>query len=339
MSLTKVVNSSASHGKSELTRVDYLDGWRGLAIIFVLQSHFFVIPEINTGDLGVDIFFVLSGFLMSRILFVKRVPLSTFYKRRISRILPVFVLFILTIYGIAYVINRNHAELGNIFYTLTFLRTYLPETPNLWHTGLPIGHLWSLNVEEHSYVFLSLLTLLAWLKGREGIALIMAGTMTILIHLMYIRMPEIAPHTMDIRTETVACFILLSAGYYLIRETFVPYVQSWMPVCTFILAVACYTVYAPWWAPIILSPYLLAFTVNHLSEIPRFLQSALSTAPIRLMGIWSYSIYLWQHPVFKNKEYFGTGYDLIALMIAILLGVMSFYLYENPTRTWLNKKW
>jgi peptidoglycan/LPS O-acetylase OafA/YrhL len=207
MPLSKVVNTSVSHGKSELVRVDYLDGWRGLAIALVLQSHFFAIAGLNSGDLGVDIFLVLSGFLMSRILFVKRVPLATFYKRRISRIFPVFILFVSTIYGVAYFLG-GYDEVANFFYTITFLRTYL-----------------------------------------------------------------------------------------------------------------------------------LAFTVNHLSEVPRFIQLVLATSAMRLLGIWSYSLYLWQHPFYKLKDYFGTGFDLLALLLAMFVGVLSFYLYENPTRTWLNKVW
>ena len=63
---------------------DYLDGWRGLAIIFLLIGHFYPVPGINFGHFGVNLFFVLSGLLMSRLLFVKSVPIPLFYKRRIS---------------------------------------------------------------------------------------------------------------------------------------------------------------------------------------------------------------------------------------------------------------
>ena len=71
---------------------DYLDGWRGLAIAFLLVGHFFPVPGINFGRVGVDFFFVLSGLLMCRLLFIKEVPIKTFYKRRIARIFPVVLL-------------------------------------------------------------------------------------------------------------------------------------------------------------------------------------------------------------------------------------------------------
>jgi len=57
-------------------------------------GHFLNWLPFETGRLGVDIFFCLSGLPMSRILFVQRVPLTTFYKRRISRIAPAFVTFV-----------------------------------------------------------------------------------------------------------------------------------------------------------------------------------------------------------------------------------------------------
>ena len=45
--LTQVANQAATHGQSELNRLDYLDGWRGLAIFFVLISHFYPVPYYN----------------------------------------------------------------------------------------------------------------------------------------------------------------------------------------------------------------------------------------------------------------------------------------------------
>ena len=69
LSLENTVKLAVNHGKSELSRVDYLDGWRGIAILLVLMEHFFGVREINVGRMGVDVFFVLSGMLMSNILF------------------------------------------------------------------------------------------------------------------------------------------------------------------------------------------------------------------------------------------------------------------------------
>jgi len=147
ISLRKIVNIASSHGKSELDRISYLDGWRGLAISFVLIAHFLPKTGIDLGRMGVDIFFVLSGLLMSKILFVKRVPLTTFYKRRISRIFPVFLIY-LSIISLSSYIMELSSEHENYFYSLFFLRHYLPATPTMWNTGIPIGHLWSVSVQD-----------------------------------------------------------------------------------------------------------------------------------------------------------------------------------------------
>lgn len=326
----------SEHGPSELRHIDYLDGWRGLAIALVLQAHFFTLPGFTSGRLGVDVFFVLSGFLMSRILFVKRVPLAVFYKRRISRILPAFLLYVVVVYGAAYILNRT--EKDNVVWTLTFLRTYLPANCDAFNADIPILQLWSLNVEEHCYVFLSLVTLIVPLRGREGPFLLLAGTASIAIHFAYRAFPYMAPISPDARTEAAAGYLLVSAGYFLVRQRAVPFVRPWMPLAAAAAAAACYADSAPWWSSIILAPFLLAFAVNHLSEAPQRLRSALAWPPLRLLGIWSYSIYLWHGP-FASHDYFGHDGKVLSCAAGIAAGILSFYIIENPVRKWLNQVW
>lgn len=339
MQLTTVVDRAVrapgAPDHALVERLRYLDGWRGLAILFVLQSHFLTLHFIESGRLGVDVFFCLSGFLMSRILFVQRMPLAQFYKRRISRIFPVFMLFVLLVFAVAWWRGQHHG-LGELLATLLFLRTYLPAEPDIWHTGLPIGHLWSLNVEEHCYVLLSLLTLLAFLRGREYLALLGAGVLAIAIHLFYVRHPGFAPDSFEIRTEVAASHLLISAGYFLLRQRVAPMVRPWMPVVAFALAIFSYLYIAPWWAPIVASPFLLAFAVNHLDRLPGGLLSILAAAPLRLLGICSYSLYLWQQPFYEFKQMLPTG---VALLLALGAGATSFFAFENPVRSWLNKHW
>src|SRR5579872_1267137 len=82
---------------SSSKRIDYLDGWRGLAILVVLVAHFGHLESTNLGLFGVELFFVLSGLLMARILYEQRMPIGEFYRRRIARIFPLFYLFVFTI--------------------------------------------------------------------------------------------------------------------------------------------------------------------------------------------------------------------------------------------------
>lgn len=333
--IAKVVAASAHYGPSELERLDYLDGWRGLAIALVLFDHFSPSRAYSSGLLGVHIFFCLSGYLMSRILFVKQTTLGTFYRRRISRILPAFLLFVVVIHGIALVVGWSFTP-AEFVATATFMRTYLPATPELWESALPIGHLWSLNVEEHCYVLLSLLTLVALIRKREGWVLLALGSAAIGTHLVYARFPAIMPQDFEIRTETAASFLLISAGYVLIRDRYQHLIRQWMPVVATLLAATLYLHAAPWWSPVIVAPFLLAFAVNHLDRAPAAIHRLLAAAPLRLLGLWSYSIYLWQQPFYIYRASFPPG---VALLLAMGVSVASFYLFEKPMRTWLNSHW
>jgi peptidoglycan/LPS O-acetylase OafA/YrhL len=324
-------------GREILPHVDYLDGWRGLAILLVLENHFFPLARFESGPLGVDIFFCLSGLLMSELLYVRRVPLALFYRRRVSRIFPAFFVFVTIIYSWAYLAGIPHSW-SEVFYTLTFLRSYLPSVPSLWDVNIPIAHLWSLNVEEHCYVVMSILTLSSVIRGREALALIGIALLTIPIHIVYVAIPQIAPPNYGIHTEIVASHILLSAGYRLLRNRVVQWVQPWMPLASLVLAVGCYVHPVPTWTLSLISPLLLAFTVNHLKEAPMFFRRMLSVRPIRIFGIWSYSLYLWQQP-FTNYQERIPGGSAVALIAATIVGLVSFYLFESPVRAWLNARW
>lgn len=339
--LKGILSKASLHGKSELNRIDYLDGWRGLAIVSVLIGHFFPTADMPLGRMGVDIFFVLSGMLMSHILFVKRVPLPTFYKRRISRIMPVFFIYVTLICGLSYLLNLSN-EHENYFYLLTFLRSYFPATPGIWDTGLAVDHLWSLNVEEHCYIILSLFSVMAIIKGKEYVLLLGLGGGIIVLHYLYTRYPAIAPVNIDTRTEIAASPLFISAGYFLIKDRFKPFVASWMPVLAFLMGIFCYTKYAHWAASWILAPFFFAFAVNHLDSMTSLMKRMLSNNFIRLIGIYSYSIYLWQQPFY----YYGVKFEelfpyvgVVFLIVSCLVGVISFYMIENPIRKYLNNNW
>jgi peptidoglycan/LPS O-acetylase OafA/YrhL len=335
----KMLSHALGHGKSDLTRVSYLDGWRGLAISCVLIQHFFIVNSVDFGRFGVDIFFVLSGMLMSNILFIKKVALMDFYKKRISRIFPVFFVFVTVVYGASYVFQLSH-EHENYLYTLFFLRSYFPESPNLWYTGLPIGHLWSLNVEEHCYILLSIITLFGFLRGREYLVLILLGLLVILLHALYYKYPHLTVKNYQIRTEIAASHLLLSAGYCLIKSKFEKYVFSWMPMLAAFIAFICYTHLVPSYFAALFSPFLLAFAVNHLDKVPDFIKSILSIRLFRFLGICSYSIYLWQHPFYLMLNGHMPFLTVMAYLIAALtVGFLSFFLIENPVRKYLNDKW
>lgn len=335
-SIETVIEKSAAHGAELMPRIDYLDGWRGVAIVLVLIGHFDRLPLPGLGRLGVDIFFVLSGMLMSNILFTKRTDLKTFYKRRISRILPAFTLYVSVVFTVGYFYDV-HTSLWEWISTLTFMRTYFPLGQGIWDSPLPIGHLWSLNVEEHSYILMSLVAVVMAKTTRihVGLLLILVGIGSQAISYVYGDAPSIRPDNYPINTECALVFIFYSAGYNQIKHLISPTIPGWLPLLTFLIAAGSYYNYSTRQVSY-LSPVLLAFTVNHLSEVPQWAKRALSLKPLRLMGIWSYSIYLWQQPFY---EFYRENPLLVYPVLAIAVGLVSFYLVENPSRQWINNHW
>ena len=332
--------------ETENKRIDYLDGWRGLAIIFVLLGHFTLLDEVFfIGRFGVDVFFVLSGLLMSNILFVRRTALSLFYKRRISRIFPAFFLYVTIIYCIDWIFIKS-LEGDNYLFSLTFLRTYFPFGTDIWAAELPIDHLWSLNIEEHAYIFLSLLTLFLVNRNLISLILIFFSTLCVLNHYLYYKGYLPTPVNINARTEVAATPLLASAGYFLIAHKFKNHIRSWMPIAAFLLAASGYTVIKlHWTASWSLTPFLLAFCVNHIEEFPDKVKSFLTNKLLIKFGIFSYSIYLWQQPFYKFLEglkfnsYILSILGIVLCLTAILISLASFHFIENPSRKFLNKRW
>lgn len=314
-------------------RFGYLDGWRGIAICLVLMGHFFDVPGINEPRLGVDVFFVLSGLLMSKILYEQRMPLGQFYWRRFTRIFPALLFYLFFVFAFQGVFNWTFPaiDLGS---TLLFARTYFPEFPDIWNTGAPIGHLWSLNVEEHSYLIMSLLTIPLFLRKREWVVLVLLCGATTLV--MRYNLQHFAPNTVRIRTECASFFVFCSAAYFLIK----PHLPWKMPVIFTPLAMAavvyCYMDIAPWWL-VYFRGVFLAYVVNHLVDLPQFGKRILEFKPLRMMGIFSFSVYLWQQPFYEFQvQHHNFVLSVVSLVAAISVGVASFYFIESPARRMLN---
>jgi len=343
------VNTSIN---SNTSRVTVWDGWRGMAILLLLTGHFINLPWIWEDRLGVDAFFVLSGMLMSGILFEKRMPLKKFYIRRFSRIFPAFAAFVFVAFLFAFLtrvfLGREEMvfDVSEIFSTLTFFRTYFPLDPHIWATSVPIGHLWSLNVEEHAYVLMSLITLFIFRNKSVGFVLIALGLVAIGISFYYYLNEAIAPIEFRIRTETGISFVFLSAGYHLLKNQFKLTVPSFLPIITLFLGFACYledptieqrSLWFPWLS-FSIAPILLAFTLNHITEAHRFLCTVFELKVFRMLGMWSFSIYLWQQLLFQYKWLIPFA-PVGGILASILVGAISFYFFENPIRTWINNRW
>jgi len=322
----------------EPTRILVWDGWRGMAILLVLCGHFYDIKWVWEDRMGVDVFFVLSGMLMSIILFEKRITLRDFYIRRLSRIYPAFFVCVVTMFALAFVLRADFSW-KEILASLTFMRTYLPPEPGIWGSEVSVAHFWSLNVEEHAYLFLSAITLL--LINIRFIAvglLIVAAGSVVLSFYHYLRMPADQFLLYMIRTESAVVFILFSAGYGLLARKHKITLPAWVPALCLCLAFVCYAQVLPYWLIFSVCPVLLGIAVNHIHDMPRFIKYVFSNPVVRQFGLWSYSIYLWQQVFYENNWRLPGGFTT-ALVLAVICGILSYYFLEKPARLWINNRW
>ena len=319
--------------------IPYLDGWRGLAIASLLVGHFFPVPGINFGALGVNLFFVLSGFLMARILFVRPMPIRVFYRRRIARVFPSVYFFVPTIV-VVYALSGLPLDGAEIAAAVTFTTNYFPGQPGA--AVMPFGHIWSLCVEEHSYVVLAFVAIAC--RARKAGARTAVGLLALAwagFGLWYWFTYPRANVAFDrwLHTE-VAAFGIFAAAYLLLL--FDGKAIRRVPLAAF-AALGAIGVAAHWWRvplPVttIAGVGAFALAVNLLHAAPRIVHAALSVAPLRMLGIWSFSLYLWQQPF-----YLLVGRDsmhpLVGVGLALMVGVPSYYLLERPARSWLNRRW
>lgn len=144
-----------------------LDAFRGVAILMVVFSHFTNNGElwfgaqlpINLGRLGVELFFAISGFLMGGILFVRHTPLKEFYAKRFARIIPALLFYLSLVWG-WFVFRGVPIEVNGLMSTFFMYTNYFLA----FDAGVlrrEFHHIWSLCIEEHSYIVLSSLALLS----------------------------------------------------------------------------------------------------------------------------------------------------------------------------------
>lgn len=318
--------------------VDYLDGWRGVAIALLLVGHFFAIPGINLGTLGVNFFFVLSGLLMAQLLFIKEVPIDVFYRRRIARIFPVVMAFLLVIV-LGYLVAGRKIEWLDVAAAAIFINNYVEGTTGPWR--MPLGHIWSLCVEEHSYVVLSLIAIAARRQLANARTMVLLATACIagfsVLYAVYYKGD--VPAKLYLHTEVAAFGIFASAAILLcLRGRTVPKLHA--AVFFFLVGFAIAT---HWWTVpgvvrTIAGVGALALAVNLMSGAPAWMHTALSLAPLRQLGLWSFSLYVCQQPFYMYYRYYGMN-RYLAFALAIACGVAAYYLIEKPVRQWLNANW
>lgn len=322
-------------------RIGVLDGWRGLSIALVLVGHFFegLIPKISFATLGVELFFVLSGRLMADILFIKKAPLLEFYRRRISRILPALAVFLVLVYFATLytpISFKPIAAVSSLLFFFNYAFLYVG------HHVLAIDQTWSLCIEEHTYILLGLLAL-ALRKWHWPVrpVLACAAALSLLDGLISTGLGQ-GYFTVFWRTDAHISSILLGCLAYMAcldlkaRGVAIPSV-----IVPFALAIAIGIRFLhPWFGETLylsVGTAALAVAIANLEHAPRWLQTMFGWTVMRRLGVLSFSVYLWQQPLYRlavgQTSLLAKGGLLLA---AIGLGAVSYRFVEQPARRWLN---
>ena len=314
-----------------------LDVLRGLAVLLVIGRHLdYYRVWHKVGWCGVDLFFVLSGFLISGLLFQEykatgAINFHRFILRRGLKIWPPLYAFLGIFFGIAL---AQHDSLFRFAYPALFVSNY-------FMPPLLFGHLWSLAVEEHFYILLPLLLILLSKNSRlHWIPNIYLALATVCFMIRYFSaLPTdgtfVSTHT---RMDGLFCGVAIGYLYHFKSECFKSLSSHRLMVvavslCSVPLFVRVDTRFMQTFGLLSLSvgfALVLAWSLER--ECPLWLH------PISEVGRYSYSIYLWQMPV----AFLLAGRTFIsfwlALVVSVLLGIIMGKLVEFPALR-LRNRW
>ncbi|PXA96481.1 acyltransferase [Caulobacter sp. D5] len=316
-------------------RLQHLDGWRGLAILSVLVGHFVTTKWLNLGRFGVELFFVLSGRLMAEILFVKQVPLASFFPRRISRVYPALLVFCTIMFLAAPLLNGQGPDLKQYLSAITFTANY---AQGLVGRSPALDHIWSLCVEEHMYVLLGLVAL--WSRSRDGevpVATICFGlALAAMVNGLLQTLAGGGYNEVYWRSDVRGASILLAAAFYLkLREEPTGLLASpWAALVLGALGLVFSFDKVPDPVKYSLGTACVALSLCLAHRLPAVLLNLLQHPILIRTGLYSYSLYLWQQPFYKAGH--NAVSKLALLPIAIVVALVSFYLIEQPARRFLN---
>jgi peptidoglycan/LPS O-acetylase OafA/YrhL len=354
-----VAEQSASplqHGS--MGRWPALDGVRGLAILLVMLEHTHLAP-FHGGGLGVDLFFVLSGFLISGLLLAEfqrsgRLDIRRFYYRRALRLLPAVLVLVAATTGLA--LADHHSDMGKA--TLAMAPKTLLYVANLGRTdiGNPslLAHTWSLSIEEQFYLLWPLVLLLVLRTRRSrmaltGVVLGFAALATVTRTVSYLTGPDTSAHfgRWYFRTDTKVDALLLGCTIAVLLASDLPR-SRWfarLPARTIGLASLLAMLAVVPWVDLTRATFMVQLSVFRLASAglilalvvgQRFaslLQRALSMRWLRFTGVLSYSLYLWHFPVFMLvQQQLGRSLQslMVELPITLLLAYGSYRLVERP---------
>ena len=351
-----------------------LDGLRAVAVVAVLLYHADV-PWLPGGFLGVDVFFVISGYLITMLLLEEHhrsgtIGVRRFYGRRARRLLPALYLLLATTCAVVVLFFRDEAAKlrPQVLSALTYSTNwYLIATDGSYfqQLGRPLllRHLWSLAVEEQFYLLwpLALVVLLRRFRGRLGpIALAVAGvTAASAVWMAVLYQPGQDPSRLYYGTDTRISTILMGALLALFwRPSALAHggarrhgplfdvigVAALAGVLLFFLH-STDTAGSLYRGGFVGLAALSALAVAAATHPGTYFGKALGVGALTWIGVRSYALYLWHWPIFvltrPDLDVPLSGWPLLVLRLGltVLLADLSYRLVERPIRRIGMRSW
>ena len=336
-----------------------IDGLRAIAVTSVVLYHakfdMFGKEWFSGGFIGVDIFFVISGYLITRIILSElkvhgTLSLLNFYERRARRILPMLFFVMLVSMPFAWMrllppefIDYAKSLLASIFFGSNFF-FYFSTTEYGATSALlkPFLHTWSLGVEEQFYIIFPLLALVSFKFFRAHFLTVLFG-----LSLVSLQFAE----SMEIRNAELNFFLPfsrfweLAAGAVLaFRELNYPAAkdgpeQRILPILGLYMiayAILFFDDASPHPGFYTLVPVIGVSLVIGFGAKDELVGSALASKPLVMTGLISYSLYLWHFPILAFERVAiaaSTNLEKFYLVaLAVILSIASFICIERPFR-------
>lgn len=340
------------------TKLNYraeIDGLRAIAVVSVIFYHAQIVDWFKGGFIGVDIFFVISGYLITRIILIELYAKNSFsfinfYERRARRILPVLFLVIFSSIPFAWqtllptaFVEYAESILASLFFGSNFF-FYFSTTEYGAESALlkPFLHTWSLGVEEQFYLAFPIIALAAFKYCKNHFLIIL--TALSLLSLQFSDLMEIKNSNLNFYLP-FSRFWELSIGSVLAyrelntKDTQGNFWTQLFPVVGLFLvlySILSFNGETPHPSFHTVLPVLgVAMIIGYASKHD-LIGKILGSRPFVWVGLLSYSAYLWHFPIFafsRNIHIEPSNYDkFFWIFLTVVLSIISYFFVEQPLR-------
>lgn len=345
------MSSEASRSVGYRTEID---GLRAIAVLLVLLNHA-EIPRFTGGYLGVDVFFVISGYLITDVILRELKAGSFSYKRflerRARRILPaLFAMLIPVTLAASYILlGRDRSD---YFRSLVAVSSFWSNIRFFLDVGYfdvdaafkPLLHTWSLGIEEQFYLVLPFL--LVGLSRRsvlQRVSCVFLLAVASWLTMMWVSRTA-AFYLLPSRAWELLCgslivLLRLEERFQNLRNRKPAAIVKHLDAFGIAAIIGCSVLLdknSPWPSAFTLAPVLGAVLVLVVASPDSRTGRLLSIRPLAMVGLCSYSIYLWHHPLFSLIRYrnggFGWDTKLFLVLLSLALGWLSWRWIERPFR-------